>query len=412
MIGWEGVDGMTGLKRALLAMSLAAFCGALPALGAWRSGKTATSATLSLPPALTASNAPRRPGLVVGYYPDYARAEGFLPADLPAELLTHVHYAFAGIDGEGRVALADPEVDLPNLAGLRELREDHPGLRLLLSVGGWERSGGFSDAAATATGRRAFAQSAAQLVAEQGLDGVDLDWEFPVAGGKEGTPHRPEDGENYALLLQAVRESLDAQGERDGRRYLLSAAIPPGKDFLGNVRPAGLAGAVDHLFFMGYDFHGPWDGVTGFNAPLEAPGAGTPQTDSVREGVENWLAAGVSPDKLVLGMPLYGYRYRLGPGGAGPGSAFTAAESAGYDQIAAQYLPAYRRYYHAAAQVPYLLGEGWFVSYDDPSSIAAKARFAREKGLGGIGFWELSQDRNARLIAAGASAWEGAKSSS
>jgi len=400
------------LGRAAAAAAALALCWGLPALGARQREKTASFGAVSLPPALAAANTPGDPGLAVGYYPDYARAEGFLPADLPVELLTNLHYAFAGIDGQGRVTLADPEVDLPNLAGLRELREDRPGLRILLSIGGWERSGGFSDAAATAAGRKAFAQSAAQLMAEQGLDGVDLDWEFPVAGGKEGTPHRSGDGENYALLLQAVREALDAQGERDGRQYLLSAAIPPGKDFLGNVRPAEIARAVDYLFFMGYDFHGPWDGVTGFNAPLESPGADTPQTDSVREGVENWLAAGVSPDKLVLGMPLYGYRYRLAPGGSGPGGPFTSAEPASYDQIAARYLPAYRRYYHAAARVPYLLEDGWFVSYDDPSSIAAKARFAREKGMGGIGFWELSQDRDARLIAAGTAAWKGAQSSS
>lgn len=400
------------LWRAAAIAAALALCWGLPALAARQRGKTAALGTLTLPPALAVSNAPQPEGLVVGYYPDYARAEGFLPADLPVDLLTNIHYAFADIDSQGRLVLANPEVDLPNLAGLRALREERPQLRILLSVGGWERSGGFSDAAASPASRQTFAQSAAELIAEQGLDGIDLDWEFPVAGGKEGMPHRPEDGENFTLLLRAVREALDARGEQDGRRYLLSAAIPPGKDFLGNIQPTAIAATLDYLFFMGYDFHGPWDSLTGFNAPLDSPGGDTPQTDSIREGVENWRKAGVPPEKLVLGMPLYGYRYQLAPGASGLNSPFTSAGSVSYDQIAAQYIPEYRRLFHTAAQLPYLLEEGWFLSYDDPSSIAAKARFAREEELGGIGFWELSQDRDARLIAAGVSAWEGSAISS
>lgn len=398
------------LWRAVAVAAALALCWGLPAFGAYQRGKSAAKESLSLPPALAVSNAAQqRSGLVVGYYPDYARSQGFLPADLNAELLTHIHYAFADIDEEGRVVLSDRSVDLPNLAGLRALRGEHPGLKILLSVGGWERSGGFSDAAADEDSRNIISKSAAELVAEQDLDGIDLDWEFPVAGGKEGTAHRAEDRENYTLLLKKMRETLDVKGEEEGKRYLLAAAVPPGRDLLNSFQPAAISAAVDYLFFMGYDLQGPWDSVAGFNAPLDFPGPGedsTRYTDSVREGVESWIEAGVPPDKLVLGMPLYGYRYQLSPGETGPGSSFTSAGAVSYDQIAAQYLPDDQRFFHSAAQVPYLTGEGWFISYDDPSSIAVKARFAWEEGLGGIGFWELSQDREARLISAGAAAWE------
>ena len=241
----------------------------------------------------------------------------------------------------------------------------------------------------------------------ESLDGIDLDWEFPVSGGKEGTGHRHQDGENYSRLLWELRQALDAKGREEGRQYLLSAAVPLGKEFLSNNSPAALAEPVDYLFLMGYDLHGPWSDAAGFNAPLADLREGTlPYTASVREGVEGWLRAGVPAEKLVLGMPRYGYRYQLAPGQTGPGSRFLSARSASYDRIVAEDLSRYPRSFQDTAQVPYLLGEGWFISYDDPSSIAAKARFAREKGLGGIGFWELSQDRGARLVAAGAAAWE------
>lgn len=404
------ISGKRRLGRAAAIAAALALCWMLPAFGAARKGKGAARKSLSLPPALAVSAVKGPPdSLVVGYYPDYARAQGFLPADLTAEALTHIHYAFADIDEAGRAALANPEADIPNLAELRALREERPELKLILSVGGWERSMGFSDAAADEAGRETFAQSAAELLIGLDLDGLDLDWEFPVAGGREGTPHRDADGENYTLLLQTVRRALNKAEGETGRRYLLTAAVSPGRDFLKNVQPAAMADAADYLFLMGYDLHGPWDSAAGFNAPLEFPGPGEDDprsTDSVREGVDAWLAAGVPPEKLVLGMPLYGYRYQMAPGGAGPGSGFTAAASVSYDRIAAQYLPGSRRMFHPAAQAPYLLGDGWFLSYDDPSSIAAKARFAREAGLGGIGFWELTQDREARLISAGIAAWK------
>lgn len=394
------------LGRASTVAAALVLCWGLPAFGGCLKGRGAVRESISLPPVPALSNAAQQPeGMVVGYYPGYARSQGFLPADLSAELLTHIHYAFADIDEAGRVALSDPETDLPNLAGLRALREEHPGLKILLSVGGWERSGGFSSSAASEEGRKKFAQSAVELMAEQDLDGIDLDWEFPTIG----------DRENYALLMEAVWAELDRRGEETGRRYLLSAAVPPGRDLLRAFQPSAMADAADYLFLMGYDLHGPWDSVTGFNAPLDFPGPGedSPQrTDSVREGVEAWIEAGVPPEKLVLGMPLYGYRYQISPGGTGLNSRFLSAGSVSYDRIADQYLPDHQRLFHTAAQVPYLRGEDWFLSYDDPSSIAAKARFAREKSLLGIGFWELSQDREARLVAAGTGAWENVEISS
>ena len=55
--------------------------------------------------------------------------------------------------------------------------------------------------------------------------------------------------------------------------------------------------------------------------------------------------------------------------------------------------------------MPYLYGNRTFVSYDDAASLAAKAALARSQGLGGIGFWELSQDDGGELTAAASSAF-------
>ena len=383
---------------------------ALPGLGrlaAWKTGgvsllyaspgRTEAPSQTAAPLTAEEENSPAAMAapVVAGYYPWYARLDGYLPADLPAELLTHLHYAFAGIDETGRVRLENPREDLASFAGLRGLREEFPGLMTLLSIGGWDGSQNFSLAARDEEHRRTFARSAAALMEEQGFDGLDLDWEFPVSGGKEGTLHHPEDGENYLRLLQAVREELDARGKAAGRDYLLTAAVSPGSSFLTNVPLAELAEPVDYLFLMGYDQNGPWDALTGRNAPLSAGDGG------IKAAVERYLAAGVPREKLVLGTPFYGYLYRLEreiPGQEG--LPFASAEPVGYDAIATRWLGEGTRRFDPEGEVPWLSGEGWYLSYDDPSSIAAKGRYARDQGLRGAGAWELSQDREGRLLGA------------
>ena len=63
----------------------------------------------------------------------------------------------------------------------------------------------------------------------------------------------------------------------------------------------------------------------------------------------------------------------------------------------------YRQFRHEEAQVPWLYGNRTFVSYDDAVSLAAKAQLARSLGLGGVGFWEISQGRWGESLIAAAS---------
>ena len=354
--------------------------------------------------------APDSGGTVVGYYASWASGQGYGPEDIPAELFTQINYAFAGIEG-GRAVLTSPVRDRENLRGLTALRQRNPQLRIVLSLGGWDDSAGFSDAAASSNGRKAFAQSCVDLVLEHGLDGVDLDWEYPVSGGAPGVVHRPQDRENFTLLLRDLRAALDRQGRRDGKSYVLTIAGAVGGGYLSCIEPQAAAEIVDHIFLMAYDLQGPWDAATGFNAPLYAPSDGPSRyRSSVDGGVSAWLGAGVPAEKLVLGMPLYGYIYQsVDRRNNGLYQSFGSARSISWNQIQRDCLSqgAYRQFFHQEAGVPYLYGNRSFLSYDDPSSIAAKAELARRRGLGGVGFWELSQDAGGDLIQSACSAWNG-----
>ena len=294
--------------------------------------------------------------------------------------------------------------DNKNLAALRKLRQQNEHLKLLISVGGWSDSRYFSDAASTAARREKFAASCVDFVVEQELDGVDLDWEYPVSGGAPGMVHRPADKQNFTKLLQELRTQLDRQGRRDGKKYSLTIAGAAGSWYLNQIEAVKAADIVDHIFLMGYDLHGTWDRYADFNAPLYAPSGASPQGKSgIADSVQAYLDKGIPAEKIVLGMPLYGYAYQ-GVSGKNNGlhSTYTSAKSVSYKTLKRSYLSngAYRQLRHQEAQVPYLYGNKTFVSYDDGASLAAKAALARSRGLGGIGFWELSQDDGGELVAA------------
>lgn len=354
----------------------------------------------SEPKALAAETAGKagNTGVVMGYYSVWASASGFTPDQLPAEQLTQVNYAFAEIENN-KAVLTSPNQDRKNLQGLTALRKRNPDLKIVLSLGGWDGSGGFSDAASTAQRREIFAQSCLDLLLAHDLDGIDLDWEYPVSGGS-GT-HRPQDKQNFTLLLKTLRQKLDQQGQQDGKSYRLSIAGAFSSSYLNNIEPQTVAEVVDHIFLMAYDFHGPWETSTDFNAPLY-----TGREGGVDSAISAWLKQGVSAKKLILGMPMYGYIYQ-GTNSSGLYSGYSSGKSISYDAIKREYLnsAAYQQLRHTQAEVPYLVGNGVFLTYDDEASIAAKTSLAKKRGLGGFGFWELSQDRSGALLKSALSIW-------
>jgi len=206
---------------------------------------------------------PMRP-VVIAYV--FAKDASIDPAEIAAEKLTHINYAFADIK-DGKVVEGFSR-DSENFKTLTGLRQRNPRLRILVSVGGWTWSGGFSDAALTAESRRRFAQSALAFVERHDLDGFDVDWEYPGLPGY-GNPHRPEDKENFTALLRELRRGLDRAGARKGRRYLLTFAAGAFPDFIGHTEMKKVQALVDFVNLMTYDFReADADPIAGHHANL------------------------------------------------------------------------------------------------------------------------------------------------
>jgi chitinase len=355
---------------------------------------------------------------IVGYYAGWtSKTRRYTPAEIPADRLTHVNYAFGLVDTDGRAMLGDAEADIGhgdllaggdlagNFGALKALKERNPHLQTLISIGGWAGSGRFSDVAATEHKRRVFVASCVELFLTRWpgvFDGIDIDWEYPVCCGLHENGYRPEDRHNCTLLFRELRRQLDRLGAETGRRYLLTAAMPAGRS-----RPAGCfelresAAILDWINVMTYDMDGSArSGVTNFNAPLyptrEDPRPPAEQEAASVEGtVRAYEEAGVPREQIVVGVPFYGRRFTGVPAvNNGLYQPCTSARSEAYYAIVSDDLPACQRFWHPEADVPWLYdaGTGTMLSYDDSASITRKTDYVIGEDLGGIMIWELSGD--------------------
>jgi chitinase len=354
---------------------------------------------------------------MIGYFTSwgiYDRA--YFVTDIPADKLTHINYAFAGISENGEIALLDEWADTQfpypddsddqplkgNFHQLRLLKEANPHLQILISVGGWSDSDRFSNIALTPESRAKFAASAVAFILQYGFDGVDIDWEYPTGGGEAGNIERPEDTENFVLLLDELRTQLDSQGEADGRHYLLTIALGAGRDAYQPLDWARITPLLDFINVMTYDMSGSWSDVTGFNAPLYNSQANPPEGGSSDSALRDLLAFGIPAEKLVMGVPFYGHGWSGVPAEnnglhqpfTGAAQGMWEAGSFDYNDLAENYIGTVDRFWDDTAQIPWLYDADTqtMISYDDPESLAKKAEYVREHGLGGVMFWELSQD--------------------
>lgn len=339
---------------------------------------------------------------MVGYYAAWAAYSGFKPDRIDAAKLTHINYAFANISSDLKIAMGYPDIDPSNFQLLNSLKQTNPSLKTLISVGGWTWSGKFSDAALTDASRTIFADSCVAFIKQYGFDGVDIDWEYPVNGGLSSNSKRPEDKHNFTLLLQKLREKLDAQGVIDNKHYLLTIAGGAGSTYPNNVELSSLHPYLDYAMIMTYDLHGTWDSYTDMHAPLYNNTDISPQyKSSVDSSIKAWKQASFPMDKLVMGIPFYGYLYSSVPNNNhGLYQSFSGANSINYSQIAANYLnqPGYTRYFHSQSMVPWLYNGSTFISYEDAQSIGLKTDYIKSNGLGGAMIWELSQDPDKVLL--------------
>ncbi|WP_327350480.1 glycoside hydrolase family 18 protein [Streptomyces sp. NBC_01304] len=355
--------------------------------------------------------------------------------------LTHINYAFGNVSPQGTCFLnsvpgeSDPwadyirpldaensvdgvaDTDTQALAGnfnqLKELKAKHPGLKVMISLGGWSWSTHFSDAVRTPASRKALVESCVDLYLKGNLpvdgirggagagagvfDGVDLDWEWPGSEGDTDTKFRPEDKQNFTALVDEFRDQLDALGKKNRKHYDLSAFVPAAESKIdAGFEVRKIMKDLDFVNLQGYDFHVSGEKTTAQQSALFAK-----NDFSVHRNVQAWLNRGAPARKLVVGMPFYGQGWTgISGGGDGMGQPAGAPAPAKWANGYADY----KELKALAASGTYKIhrnvreGHTWLFdgttlwTYDDPATLALKSAYVKAHGLGGAMFWSLDGD--------------------
>ncbi|KFY05596.1 hypothetical protein V492_08422 [Pseudogymnoascus sp. VKM F-4246] len=331
---------------------------------------------------------PRRPSLAdtaeimsvnAVYYPNYRAYRGETPATLNYKCISHVYYAYAHVNADGFLSdeLADGtmEVDGVNgcLGSFMVLKEKFPHLKVLLSIGGVDSSQSFRILSETAARRDNFAKSANLLVREARLDGIDIDWQHP---------DDEQQGSNFLSLLATVRLYLPSE------EYMVVVPLPTNSWALQHIDLPKIEEYVDLVNLTAYDFSGPWRPTAGHHAQLYRAQEGE---NSGSAAVEHILSTGFPAKKILLGIPVYGRSFI---GAAAPGDQYHSnGGEDGIFEYKALPRPGTQEVVDTERCAAVCVGgDGGFVTYDNPETVAMKGRYCKEQGLGGLFYWTGTAD--------------------
>jgi chitinase len=345
--------------------------------------------------ALFAGAAAPRPLVVAYVFPKNSLIQ---PGDVDAHKLTRINYAFANLK-DGRIVNGFASDD-KNIATLVALKQQNHSLTVLVSAGGWAWSGGFSDVALTRESRAVFIASVADYVSRHELDGLDVDWEYPALPGATEN-FRPEDQQNYTLLLSELRQSFNKLEKQLHRRLYLTIAAGAFSNYLAHTEMNKVARIVDTVNLMAYDYYDSADATTGHHAPLFTNPA-DPKKISADRSVREFEQAGVPASKIVLGVPFYSHAWSDVPAASNglfqPGTTLAAGQPGGAPETLLK--NGFIRFWDPIASAPFLYNPETkvFVSYDDPQSLAAKCRYVLNHKLRGVMFWNYESDSTGAML--------------
>lgn len=312
-----------------------------------------------------------------------------------AKHLTNINVAFGYLHMDGKVTV-------DHLDGftcqMEQIRKWNPDIKIVVSiVNAPGEPDSFTSCAASPELRKAAAASCADLVANQGFDGVDFDWEFPCFPSN-GMSCSPDDKQNFTLFCREVRRAMD-QLENGG---LVTIAAGADLYYVDGVELPELVKVLDYICLMTYDLKCGFHALAGHHTALYSS-TGDVFRNSCDQALRLFHEAGVPKEKLLMGAAFYSRKWedikdvnhgflqisKCG-GGYGPD----------YGDLVENCINknGYTRYWDDEAKAPWLFNGSTFLSYDDEESIRYKCEYIKKEGYGGIFYWEHKCDPSGRLL--------------
>ncbi len=309
--------------------------------------------------------------IIVGYYPSWMSV-ALPPSAIEYQNLTHIAHAFVAPNADGSISYSDGFSLLPSLISTAHLHN----VKVMISLGGWGNSAGFSPMAADTAARHRFVQNLKNFCVTNGYDGADVDWEYPAGSDKT----------NLTLLVHELRQAFNAVNPP-----LQLSLAAPSTDWSGkNFDFASLQNDVSWIGIMTYDYYTGMK-MAGPNSALY----GNFSTNSqgwVDYSVQYFsLTRGIAKQKLLIGIPFYGMLFNASKL---YGTSTTAGTSALYSTVLPKLLLGWTRNWDEQGKVPYLVNstQTQIISYDDSESVALKCDYVLNQDLGGTIIWALGQD--------------------
>lgn len=330
-------------------------------------------------------------------------ASEFPVSNIDSTQFTHLFCAFANLDPQSKQVTISSSDAAAFSQFTKTVQAKNPNVKTLLSIGGGNsNSRDFAAMASQSASRKAFIDSSIRLARSNGFQGLDLDWEYPLAAS---------DMTNLGVLLDEWRAAVN--NEAGSGRLLLAAAVSYKPVVDGLRYPVGsISRNLDWINVMAYDLFAPNRADAKVTKPHAALYDPSSARISARDGIEDWIRARVPEKKLVLGFPFYGYAWRLvdannhGLGAPANGPLFSPDGSIGYNRIKEFIAQNRARTVHnSTVGTDYCYSGTTWIGYDDTQTIAAKVSFAKQKGLLGYFAWHVGADSNWALSKQAKAAW-------
>ncbi|KAL1867744.1 hypothetical protein VTK73DRAFT_4029 [Phialemonium thermophilum] len=342
-------------------------------------------------------------GRVIGYYEGWSlenACDTMAPEDIPLGIYTHINFAFGYIDPSTyRVSSMDATTG-SLYSRVTALKARNRGLQVWISVGGWSftdpgpTARTFSELAASEAAQAAFFASIISFMSSNNFDGIDIDWEYPAADDRNGSP---EDFQNFPSFLRNLRAALNASGFKFG----LSITLPSSYWYMQHFDIVAIDPIVDYLNLMTYDLHGTWDSTDPFIGPLAL--AHTNLTE-INQSLDLLWRNHINPTKVNMGIGFYGRSFTMksssclaaGCEFTGGGNAGPCTQSSGIlsDIEIREVIAAGARVELdpvAAVKIVTWDSNQW-VSYDDQETLKMKVDFGNNLCIGGMIIWAIDLD--------------------
>ncbi|KAF2820809.1 glycoside hydrolase [Ophiobolus disseminans] len=339
--------------------------------------------------------------LVVGYYEGWAKnrpCNVFWPEQIPIGIYTHINFAFAIIDPKTfKIAPSSPD-DANLYKRLMLLKQRDPNLKVYIAVGGWAfndpgpTASTFSDLAASVPRQKIFMESLLSFMSTYGFDGIDLDWEYPVADDRSG---REVDFDNFPKFMARLKQTLS------GASKGLTITLPASYWYLQHFDLASLVKSVDWFNIMSYDLHGTWDQGNKWTGAFLNSHTNLTEIDLALDLL--WRN-NVDPSKVVMGLAFYGRTFSVTSESCKiPGCTYQSGGQRGkcsrevgillnseIDDLVKEHSVTPTLYKKETAKVA-TWGNQW-VAYDDEETLVMKSEHAQTLCLGGLMVWAISHD--------------------